>query len=330
MAEAAESLVFNEADYLAVPLASLIHRKASLSDLFIRLPSERMVMVAHKGSPIDIERIHRLGNKDVQHLYVHKSDFSGIVSDLVRSAEILKSVEKFPEDMKIAKYFSIAESVYVELLKLPISDESLGRAVRLSQEIGTSMVEKPDFTKLIKSVVGMGDEFTKHSVGTVVMSNLLATQLGWKSPKLIQPITMGAFFHDVGLKEIPRELWFKNRLEMTKDETQVWETHPAIGMQMLSQINLFTPDALRIVAEHHELPNGTGFPSKLRMDRIFPMSRAVSLGNMLAHDIFEPTPGVPFSIDLMLQKIDHVYSIMFGPDLAKAARKIFRKDEKER
>lgn len=328
MGIAAETLVFSEADYLAVPLASLIHRKASLSDLYIRLSSDRMVMVAHKGGAIDIERIHRFGTKDVQHLYVHKSEFSGIVSDLVRGAEMLKSVEKVPEDMKIAKYFSIAESVYVELLQLPISDESLGRAVRLSQEISTSMVEKPDFTKLIKSVVGMGDEFAKHSVGCVVMSNLIAAQLGWKSPKLIQPITMGAFFHDVGLKDIPRELWFKNRLEMTKDESQVWETHPAIGMQMLSQISLFTPDALRIVQEHHELPNGTGFPSKIRMDRIFPMSRAVALGNVLAHDIFEPDPGIPFSIEVMLQKIDHVYSSMFGPDLSKAARRIFKKEEK--
>jgi HD-GYP domain-containing protein (c-di-GMP phosphodiesterase class II) len=319
---------FSEEEFLAVPVSSLIHRKASLSDLFIRLSTNRMVKVAHKGGSIDVERIERFGEKNVQYLYVHRADFAGIVSDLVRGAEHLTGLPQVPIDMKLAKFFNIAESVYTELLNLPISDESLGRAMRLSTEISNNLREKPDFAKLIKSVVSMGDEFSRHSLGSVVMSNLVVTQLDWSSPKLLAPVTMGAFFHDIGLKELPEELWFKNRLEMTKEELVLWETHPALGAQMLNSISFITPDVLRIVQEHHEVPNGTGFPAKLRLDRIFPMAKVVSLGNMLAHEMFDPAPGQPFSLERIAQKIDHVYSVMFGQDLARAARRIFKKDEK--
>lgn len=320
--------MFSEAEFLSVPMSSLIHRKVSLSDLFIRLPSDRMVKVAHKGGAIDVERIGRLSEKNVQVLYVHRNDFANVVSDLVRGAEGLAQLDQVPTDMKIAKFFNIAETVYAELLKLPISDESLGRAIRLSQEISTSLREKPDFSKVVKSIVGMGDEFSKHSLGSVVMSNLLVTQLEWSSPKLLAPITLGSFFHDIGLKELPTELWFKNPIEMTHDERTLWETHPAIGVKLLSSMSFITPDVLRIVQEHHELPNGTGFPTKIRLERIFPMAKVVSMGNMLAHDLFDAQNGQPFSLENMLQKIEHAYGMMYGMDLARAARRIFKKDDK--
>lgn len=328
---AAESLeiYFAEDLFLAVPMSSLIHRKASISDLFIRLPSNRMIKIAHKGGPIDHDRLSRLSDKkNVTHFYVQKQDFGLVVGELVRGAVTLNDMSKIPADIRIAKFFDVAETVYSELLRLPVTDESLGRAVRLSQEISDGMRERPDFVKLIKSVVGMGDHFSRHSLGTVVMSNLVAVQLEWKSQKLLSPITNGAFFHDLGLKEIPEELRFKTRIEMNKDEALIWEEHPAIGASLLSTQNFITPDVLRIVQEHHEIPNGTGFPGKLRLDRIFPMAKVVSLGNMLAHDIFDPLEqGKPFVLDQILQKIDHVYGVMYGADLARAARKIFKADK---
>ena len=325
MADSNENSQFTEAHYLPVPMTSLIHRKVSLSDLFIRLPSDRMVKVAHKGGTIDVERIARFGEKDVQYLYVPKSELAGIVSDLVRGAEGLNQLPNVPTNLKVAKFFNIAETVFSELLHLPLTDESVGRAVRLSQEIATALREKPEFVKLVETVVGLGDDFAKHSLGTVLMANMLVTKLDWSSPKLLAPITAGAFFHDIGLKEIPVELRFKPRIEMSNDEALMWECHPAKGVQMLSQLKSMTTDVLRIVQEHHEVPNGQGFPGKLRLDRIFPMAKLVSLANVMSHDVFDMLArDTLFPMDAFAQKVEHIYSVMYGADLARAARLIFR------
>ena len=325
MADTGESTQFSEHSYLAVPTSSLIHRKISLSDLFIRLPSDRMVKVAHKGGAIDVERISRFGDKDVHYLYVFKNELAGIVSDLVRGAEGLNHLPNIPSGLKVAKFFNIAESVFAELLNMPLSDESIGRAVRLSQEIATAMREKPEFLQLVETVVDLGDYFTKHSLGTVMMANMLMTKLEWSSPKLLAPITAGAFFHDVGLKEIPPELRFKNRIEMNKDERLMWECHPAKGVQLLSPLKSMTTDVLRIVQEHHEIPNGQGFPGKLRLDRIFPMAKVVSFANVLSHDVFDMLErDSAFPMDAFTQRVDHIYAAMYGADLTRAARLIFR------
>ena len=53
-----------------------------------------------------------------------------------------------------------------------------------------------------------------------------------------------------------------------------------------------------------------------------PFSAGDALGEHLEHLV------EVFSLDRISQKIEHVYSTMFGADLARAARRIFKKDEK--
>ena len=50
------------------------------------------------------------------------------------------------------------------------------------------------------------------------------------------------------------------------------------------------------------------------------------MGNQLAHDCFDN--AAKFSLDAMTQKIEYVYSVMYGADLSRAARKIFKKEDK--
>lgn len=317
---------FSDEVYLAVPTASIVHYKHAMSDLFVRLPSDKMIKFAHKGETIDYERINRFGAKDVRVIYVFKADFADLVNELVRGAAQFGAT-RATTDEKVGRFFNVAEALYCELLRLPLTEDAFSRAVALTSEISHNIVQKPDFGKLIKSVIGMGDEFARHSTGTVVMANMLMVPMEWKNPKLVEPITMGAFFHDIGLKEIPEELRFKDRIEMTKEESQIWESHVGIGVHLLNRFNFLSPEALRVVQEHHEVPNGTGFPNRLRLDRMFPMAKVVSLANLLAHDIFDPNhDGKPFSVENLLKKIDFIYAVMYGTELAKAARRIFRKD----
>lgn len=316
---------FSNEVFLAVPTVSLLHYPNAISDVFVRLTSDKMVKVAHKGEKLDVSQITRYGAKEVQVLYVLKQDFNNVVTELVRGAAA-HSQKKIPVDAKLARFFTVAESVYSELLKLPLTDDAFSSAMQVTSEIASHMRDKPDFAKLLKSVLSLGDDFSRHSLGTVAVANMLMTSMEWTNKLLVEPVTMGAFFHDIGMKEIPEELRFKDRVEMNKDESQMWESHVGIGVHLLNSINFISPEVLRIVQEHHESPNGAGFPGRLRGDRVFPMARLVSFANVLSHDIFDASrDGKPFSVDNLNKKIDFVYNVMFGQDLAKAAARIFRK-----
>jgi HD-GYP domain-containing protein (c-di-GMP phosphodiesterase class II) len=325
MAEAIDVQVFSNDVYLAVPTASLLQYKTALADVYVRLPTDRMVKLTRKGEPLEMDRITRLGAKDVKQLYVLKQDFTEVVNELIQGASA-HGQKQVSVDAKMARFFSVAESVYSELLNLPLTDDSFSRTISVTSEISTLMQQKPDFPKLLAAVVGLGDDFSRHSLGTVVMANMLMVALEWNNRKLVEPVTMGAFFHDIGMKEIPEELRRKSRVDMTKDEVTVWEGHVGAGIHILNSVSFIPAEVLRIVQEHHEVPNGTGFPARLRGERIFPMAKVVSFANVLAHDIFDQNQsGHAFSVDNLLKKIEFVYNVLYGQEFAKAASRIFKK-----
>ncbi len=126
------------------------------------------------------------------------------------------------------------------------------------------------------------------------------------------------------MKELPPEILSKHRIDMTPKEIELYETHPARGVIILSSFPVISADVLRIVQEHHEIPNGQGFPAHLRGERIFLPAKVVSLASLLAHDLFDViSEDKVVDVDRVRLKIDSIYSTMYGSELTRAIKKVF-------
>jgi HD-GYP domain-containing protein (c-di-GMP phosphodiesterase class II) len=212
-----------------------------------------------------------------------------------------------------------------------VTEDSIGHATEVVQEIAPKIAETDDLGKALRTVFMLGDQFARHSMGVVVVANWLAKQMGWTAPRVTVPLTMGALLHDIGLKELPQELVNKPRLEMTHEEVELYETHPVRGMMILRAFPGISADVLQIVQQHHEMPNGLGFPSRLRAERMFPLARVVSFANILAHDIIDTLlEKKEFSIEKLHERIDNLYKPMYGSELCKAAKAVFKLKSKDK
>lgn len=323
-AEALE-ILFSEQEYFPVAMTTLSHRKIAFCDMYVRLPSNRMIRVAHRDGPIDLTRFNRLMEKTDGYIFVHKSDFGSVVSELVRGAEDLISSGSFTAEQKIAKCFSITECVCAEFLSFEVNEQSMARAVHMSKGLAQVLRMKPNFGQALKLTFTIKEECTRNAMMTVLMSNLIATQLDWKSDKTLDALTFGAFIRDIGLRDLPTPLRTKDPSQMTPEELALYRQHPTFGAKILSSQSFISGEVVKIVQEHHEVPNGTGFPSSLRGERISPLAKVVSFSEMLSHDILDSVKaGQPFSVPGMLKKLDDHYTVVYGIELAKAARKIFK------
>jgi HD-GYP domain-containing protein (c-di-GMP phosphodiesterase class II) len=83
---------------------------------------------------------------------------------------------------------------------------------------------------------------------------------------------LAAFFHDVGWLKLPMNLLGK-KSSYTPSEQKLIEQHIAIGQKtLLKQCDL--PDqALRLIAEHHEYLDGSGYPAHLTLNQLQPLSK---------------------------------------------------------
>ncbi len=114
-----------------------------------------------------------------------------------------------------------------------------------------------------------------HALDVAVLSLAIGQVHGLTLP-LLKQLGMGALVHDVGELRIPPEL-FAKATPFTDDDRTIIETHPFAGVAILHETPEVPEMVRRIVAEHHERLDGSGYPMHLRNPDIAVPSQIVAL-----------------------------------------------------
>ena len=149
-------------------------------------------------------------------------------------------------------------------------------AESLVQGIADSMLTESDIAiNLMKDKTGAEDVYF-HSLNVTLLSMMLAKEL--KAPsEAIRLIGMGAMFHDVGKLDIPDRIVRKFEA-LTKPELSLLQQHCAYGVETGRKLGL-PNEALSVIAQHHELADGSGYPKGLKGNDINMLTRVVAIVN---------------------------------------------------
>lgn len=172
-----------------------------------------------------------------------------------------------------------------------------GRALRRSFELAPSQPEAAralcettvhDFLDTVLGAEEMairllgesaGDRNSLHAVNVTVISLLLGQQLGLDKASMFD-LGVGAMLHDIGKLELPdRVRWIDPAAPgVSQPERLFYQEHVAHGVAQGQRMAL-SPGALLVVAQHHEMADGSGFPKRLSGERLSMAARIVALVN---------------------------------------------------
>lgn len=76
---------------------------------------------------------------------------------------------------------------------------------------------------------------------------------------------MAGLFHDIGKYYIPDSV-LKKESSLTKEEFALMKSHPIRGLELVEEIKY--KDIGKLVEQHHERINGSGYPYGLKGDEI--------------------------------------------------------------
>ena len=133
-----------------------------------------------------------------------------------------------------------------------------------------------------------GDRHAAHSLNVAVVSLMLGRQLAIPSSVLME-LGVGALMHDVGKIALP------DRVRLARDdfnagEAALYRDHVAQGLILGRRMGL-SADAQLVIAQHHELADGSGFPSALMLPRMSLPARIVALVNRYDNLCNAASPG---------------------------------------
>lgn len=123
---------------------------------------------------------------------------------------------------------------------------------------------------------GLGERNAAHALNVAVISLLMGRVFGFGPDEMLD-MGVGALLHDVGKLELPERLRYADD-QFTPAENAQYREHVAHGVRQGQRMGL-AAGALLVVAEHHEMADGSGFPLRLNGDRMAAAARIVSLVN---------------------------------------------------
>jgi len=131
------------------------------------------------------------------------------------------------------------------------------------------------------SEVRFHDEYTfSHQVHVCLLSVMTGIKLGYAKPQLVD-LGMGALLHDLGKMFIPPEILNKNT-PFKPNEWELMKQHVDIGYELFANANTLDDVPLcttRIIQEHHEKYDGSGYNRRLGGDEIHEYAKIAALAD---------------------------------------------------
>ena len=93
----------------------------------------------------------------------------------------------------------------------------------------------------------------------------------------IDPVQLEAavYMHDVGMMFLPESLWLKVG-RISEDERFQMQVHPSLAAGLLERMPGWQA-AAQMVAQHHEMPDGGGYPRGLKAHEICPGAKLLAI-----------------------------------------------------
>ncbi len=114
-----------------------------------------------------------------------------------------------------------------------------------------------------------------HAIDTSILSLIFASAYGI-APDEMEEIGIGALLHDIGYVRLPRNL-YRARRQLALHEEELLQQHPRLGHTMLAEARDLSDLVRRIVLEHHERIDGSGYPSRSTGSALSPAGQLVGL-----------------------------------------------------
>lgn len=176
--------------------------------------------------------------------------------------------------------------------------------------------------QVLEQTVGIRDPYTAgHQRRVSDLACAIAVEMGLSQDR-IDGIRIAGIIHDIGKIHVPAEILSKPKA-LSSIEFDLVKTHPQVGYDVLKAIDFPWPVA-KIVLQHHERIDGSGYPHRLSKNGILLEAKVIGVADvveaMASHRPYRPSLG----IEQALSEISDKRGIKYEASIVDACLKMFR------
>jgi HD-GYP domain-containing protein (c-di-GMP phosphodiesterase class II) len=242
----------------------------------------------------------------------------------------LKSLVKLPEATPVQKTTVLKDSAIHHLQKLfsqEVTTEILAQGIADCREVVEGMIDvvgdyRVDQLQDLIANLSFHDFYTyDHSINVAMYCILIfkALEPGARRSDIVQAGLAG-LLHDLGKIKISTEI-LNSPEKLTPEQFEEIKKHPAFGYELLNQVKPTLPEDIRselvgrVIIEHHENYDGSGYPYKLSGRQIHVLSRITTIADFFDAITTKRSYHEPLTLEDALALMSNSQGKKIDPDL---------------
>ncbi len=166
-----------------------------------------------------------------------------------------------------------------------------------------------------------------HSVTICYIACRLSNLMTWHSQSTLYKLSYAAFLHDITVKSIALQrintLEELELSEATENEKKKYIEHSHEAAALARTMKDFPGDVDHIIAQHHELPNGKGFPLGINHRKISPLASLFILAHEITDGLFDEREA--FELPRAVEKLEKKFTTGYFRQIISALKALCAK-----
>lgn len=223
-----------------------------------------------KGVKLDTKAIERIARHNVMAVTIMEEvDFATTHTEKIRLSDDFKKFKALYYEC-VHVFREIIDDMVINHSK-PALDKMLSIYVKL---VGSVKTGERVLDYLVNISPDVDNMLYEHMMNAGLIASVFASWIGMSKSDTFTLIQC-SFLYDIGKFRLPLDLLYKPS-KLTDLEFETVKTHTILGFELLNECGMSGPVA-RSALMHHERVDGSGYPSKLKVEKIDDYAQYVSI-----------------------------------------------------
>ncbi|MBD0787819.1 HD-GYP domain-containing protein [Vibrio sp. Y2-5] len=188
--------------------------------------------------------------------------------------------------------------------------DAVDEAAQLVDDIVDKLLSDDSVTLHLMNGKSEFEDIYFHSLNVSVIAMMIGRAKGYPADK-IKEIAFASLFHDIGKIRIPTAI-VRKQTPLTEPEKNYLKMHTKYGLEISQNIKEFPDSARRVIEQHHEQLDGSGYPQGLKGDEIDELAQVIAVANAfdnLCHPNVPSEQKIPYvALSYLYKNCKHIYN----------------------
>ncbi len=245
-------------------------------DVYLKLGPKKFVKVIKQNSEYNKEIIYKYRDMDSSVFHITKEGMESLKQFEVNLMRKLSRAENLPTESAIARNLWTVQLMQDQVRELGVTDTVIEATDAVIKDSIKSLKDETTLQDLVDGIMRKNDYIVEHSLMISYIAIEMCQRLKWNNSATYEKIALASLIHDCTLEDpLHAQLDTKGMIMDAPIDASTKKhilNHPQDISSIVQQAKRFIPDVDKIILEHHERPDGNGFPFGFTGTKIHPLS----------------------------------------------------------